>query len=122
MLSSLMMVLTFNDPPKFAWYALPLLIGAAVTLLALLNVKGFRDLPAALVVFFAMTCSGALVARGVAYAGRFSVHLLGAGCALTVCAIALMAKPARPEAGPSNTVIREAQLRESSRSSGPVRD
>jgi hypothetical protein len=88
MLSSLMMVLTFNDPPQFAWYALPLLIGAAVTVLALLNVKGFRDLPAPLVLFFAVACSGALAARGVAYAGRFSVHLLGAGCALTVCAIA----------------------------------
>jgi len=113
MLSSLMMVLTFNDPPQFAWYALPLLIGAAVTLLALLNVKGFRDLPAALVLFFAVACAGALAARGVAYAGRFSVHLLGAGCALTVCAIAALAK---------QPVIREAQPRESSRSSDPARD
>jgi hypothetical protein len=88
MLSSLMMVLTFNDPPRFAWYALPLLIGAIVALAALLNVKHFRDVPLALVVFFAVACSGALAARGVAYAGRFSVHLLGAGCALTMCAIA----------------------------------
>ena len=122
MLSSLMMVLTFNDPPQFAWYALPLLIGAAVALLALLNVKVFRDVPAALALFFAVACSGALAARGVAYAGRFSVHLLGAGCALTVCAVAGLAKPARPEAGQSNTVIREAQPRESSRSSDPARD
>ena len=92
MVSSLMMVLTFNDPPRFAWYALPLLIGFAVMIAALCNVKAFRDVPMALVLFFAVLCSGALVARGVAYAGRFSVHLLGAGCALTVCAIASLAK------------------------------
>jgi hypothetical protein len=97
MLSSLLMVLTFNDPPAFAWYALPLLIGAMVSVLALLNVKGLREVPAALAVFFAVACSSALAARGVAYAGRFSVHLLGAGCALTICAAAalLKAPPAR---------------------------
>jgi hypothetical protein len=93
MVSSLMMVLTFNDPPRFAWYALPLLIGFVVMIAALFNVKAFRDVPMALVLFFAVLCSGALVARGVAYAGRFSVHLLGAGCALTVCAIASFVRP-----------------------------
>jgi len=92
MWSSLMMVLTFNDPPRFAWYALPLLIGAVVAIASLLNVKGLRDVPMALSVFFAVAMSGALVARGVAYAGRFSVHLLGAGCALTVCAIASLVR------------------------------
>jgi hypothetical protein len=92
MWSSLMMVLTFNDPPRLAWYALPLLIGAMVTLLSLLNVKGFRDVPLSLALFFAVACSSALAARGVAYAGRFSVHLLGAGCALTVCAIAALSR------------------------------
>ena len=122
MISSLMMVLTFNDPPRFAWYALPLLTGAGVSALSLLNIKGFREVPLALSLFFAVACSGALAARGVAYAGRFSVHLLGAGCALTVCAMAALAKPARPQAGQSNAVIREARPRESSRSSDPARD
>jgi hypothetical protein len=123
MLSSLMMVLTFNDPPRFAWYALPLLIGFAVAILSLLNVKGFRDVPMALSLFFAVACSAALVARGVAYAGRFSVHLLGAGCALTVCAIASIARAcAAPKAGHSNAAIRETKPLESSRSSDPVRD
>ncbi len=88
MVSSLMMVLTFNDPPKFAWYALPLLIGAAVAVLSLLRVPRLREVPLPLSLFFVVACSGALAARGVAYAGRFSVHLLGAGCALTVCALA----------------------------------
>ncbi len=112
MLSSLMMVLTFNDPPQFAWYALPLLAGAAVSLLSLLNVWGFRDVPLALALFFAVACSGALAARGVAYAGRFSVHLLGAGCALTICAIsALATRSARPEAGQGNAAVGEAKPR-----------
>ena len=91
MLSSLMMVLTFNDPPRFAIYALPLLVGAVVVVTAMAGIKPFRDVPLALVAFFLVACSGALAARGVAYAGRFSVHLLGAGCALTVCAIASLA-------------------------------
>lgn len=88
MWSSLMMVLTFNDPPRFAWYAIPLLFGAVSAVAALARIKGFREVPLALALFFVVACSGALAARGVAYAGRFSVHLLGAGCALTICAIA----------------------------------
>lgn len=91
--SSLMMVLTFNDPPRFAWYALPLLIGAVVSVAALLGVRGLT-VPLPLALFFAVACSGALAARGVAYAGRFSVHLIGAGCALTICAVASIARQA----------------------------
>lgn len=113
MLSSLMMVLTFNDPPRFAIYALPLLAGAFVALAAMMNVKVFRDVPLALAAFFLVTCSGALAARGVAYAGRFSVHLLGAGCALTVCAIASLVTTAKSS---------QSDDREFSQPSGPVRD
>jgi hypothetical protein len=110
MFSSLMMVLTFNDPPRFAVYAIPLLFGALVALLSMLNVKPFRDVPLALSAFFLVACSGALAARGVAYAGRFSMHLLGAGCALTVCAVAALVQANRART-----------LRESSRSSDPAR-
>ena len=88
MLSSLMMVLTFNDPPRFAFYALPLLFGADRRGGGDADVKVFRECRWRSAAFFLVACSGALAARGVAYAGRFSVHLLGAGCALTVCAIA----------------------------------
>lgn len=97
MLSSLMMVLTFNDPPRFAWYALPLLIGAAVAVASLLGVRRLI-VPLPLALFFVVACSGALAARGVAYAGRFSVHLLGAGCALTICAVASLANNLRSAA------------------------
>jgi hypothetical protein len=105
MVSSVMMVLTFNDPPRFAWYAIPLLLGAIVAVAAMLRIRVFRDVPLAVAAFFLVACSGALAARGVAYAGRFSMHLLGAGCALSVCALA--------------AAIR---TRESSRSSDLVRD
>jgi hypothetical protein len=98
MMSSLMMVLTFNDPPRFAWYALPLLMGLAVAIASMLGMPGLR-VPLPLALFFLVACSGALAARGVAYAGRFSVHLLGAGCALTVCAVASLIGP--PKGGPS---------------------
>jgi len=105
MWSSLMMVLTFNDPPRFAWYALPLLIGAAMSIAAMSGYRMFRHVPLALAAFFLVACSGALAARGVAYAGRFSIHLLGVGCAMTICAIA--------------SIVRTF---ESSRSSDPARD
>jgi hypothetical protein len=99
------MVLTFNDPPRFALYALPLVAGAVVAVAAMANIKVFREVPLALAAFFLVACSGALAARGVAYAGRFSVHLLGAGCALTVCAVAAIVR-----------------TRVSSRSSDPARE
>ncbi len=100
-----MMVLTFNDPPRFAWYAVPLLFGALVAVAAMLRIRMFRDVPLALAAFFLVACSGALAARGVAYAGRFSMHLLGAGVALSVCAIAAIV----------------TTVRESSQSSGRAR-
>lgn len=119
MLSSLMMVLTFNDPPRFVWYALPLLIGAVVAMASLAGVRGLT-VPLPLALFFLVACSGALAARGVAYAGRFSVHLLGAGCALTVCAIASGAQQflRRPPPGGLSPVATDP---ESSRSSDPAR-
>jgi len=88
MASSLLMVLTFDDPPRFAWYAVPLLFAGVVAVAALAGIKVFRDVPLALVVFFLVACSAAIAARGVAYAGRFSIHMVGVCCALTVCAIA----------------------------------
>jgi hypothetical protein len=36
--------------------------------------------------------ASALVARGSAYPGRFSVHVMPITCALTVCAVAAFAR------------------------------
>jgi hypothetical protein len=86
--SSVLMVLTMNDPARFAWYAIPLLAAAVISTGAVLGIKGVRDLPLPLVLFFLAGCSGALVARGVAYSGRFSTILIGAASAVTMCAAA----------------------------------
>lgn len=86
--SSMLMVLTMNDPARFAWYAVPLMAAGIISLAAIIGMKGMRDLPLPLVLFFLAGCSSALVARGVAYSGRFSTILIGAGSAVAVCAVA----------------------------------
>ena len=93
--SSVLMVLTMNDPARFAWYAIPLMAAAIISLAAVAGVRGMRDLPLPLVAFFLAGCSSALVARGVAYSGRFSTILIGAGCAITVCAVARLVEALR---------------------------
>jgi hypothetical protein len=94
MLSSVLMVVTVHDPPRFDWRALPVLAGAVVALLAIAGVPRLRDLPAAPVLFFLAGISGAFVARGSAYEGRFSVHVIGVTSALAVCAIQRWRRPA----------------------------
>ena len=89
---SVMMVLTMNDPPRFDAHALPLLIGAAMSLLAVVQVPWLRDLPLGLVLFCLVGISGSLIARGSAYPGRFSIHLIGVACAVVVCAAALLCR------------------------------
>jgi hypothetical protein len=88
---SLMMVLTMTDPPAYNAPALPLLVAAIASVGALLGVPLLRDLPLAGVLFFLSGCAGALVARGSAYPGRFSLHLIGIASALTICCVAMAA-------------------------------
>lgn len=88
---SLMMVLTVNDPARFDPYALPVLAGAGAAVLSAAGVPRVNRLPLAAVLFFFASIAGAVVARGAAYAGRFSVHVIPITCALTVCAIASLA-------------------------------
>jgi hypothetical protein len=85
-------VLTANDPPQLDIYTSPLLIGAIVAVLSMLGVPRLRDLPAAAVLFFFAAIAGAFIARGWAYTGRFSVHVMPITCALTVCAAASLFK------------------------------
>jgi hypothetical protein len=92
-LGSVMMVLTVNDPARFDPYALPVLAGAAAAVLGVAGVPFLKDLPLAAELFFFTSIAGALVARGSAYEGRFSVHVIPITCALTVCAIAGIVRP-----------------------------
>jgi hypothetical protein len=88
MAESVLMVLTVNDPPRFDPYALPVLGGAAAAALSLAAVPRLRDLPLSSVVFLLSGLVGALIARGSAYPGRFSLHVLPIASALAVMAIA----------------------------------
>jgi hypothetical protein len=90
MADSAWMVLSMNDPPRFVWFATPMVAAAAIAVAAVAGVPVVRNLPLALVLFFFAGLSGALVARGVAYTGRFSTILIGSACAVTVATIALL--------------------------------
>ena len=82
MAGSVMMVLTASDPPRLAWHAVPLLAAAVIAFAALVGVPGVREAPLPVVLMFVAGCSSALVTRGWAYEGRFSIHLFGAAGAL----------------------------------------
>jgi hypothetical protein len=86
-IGSVLMVLTMNDPPRFDVRAIPIIAGVLVSLLAVFQVRPFRKLPLNLVGFCLAGLSGALIARGTAYPGRFSVHLIPVTVALTMCAL-----------------------------------
>ena len=85
---SVWMVLSVNDPPRLDPFALPVVGGAIVCVLAVVGVPRFRDVPLSLVLFFFTSIAGAIVARGSAYAGRFSVHVLPVTTAALVCGLA----------------------------------
>ena len=96
MLDSAYMVLSMSDPPRFVWYATPMLAAAIIAMSALAGVPVVRNLPLSLVLFFLAGISGALVARGVAYSGRFSTIVIGSACAVKIGAVALALKPRTP--------------------------
>jgi hypothetical protein len=87
-LDSVMMVLTVNDPPRFDPIALPVLLGAGAAIAALLVPALQKVVPLSAALFFLCGIAGAFVARGSAYPGRFSLHVLGVTCALTTSVVA----------------------------------
>jgi hypothetical protein len=89
-IGSVLMVLTMNDPPRFDPRALPVIAGAVTALLAIAGLRPFRDLPLNAVVLCLAGLSGALVARGTAYPGRFSIHLVPVTVTLFMCALSLI--------------------------------
>jgi Dolichyl-phosphate-mannose-protein mannosyltransferase len=103
MLGSVMMVLTVNDPARFDIVALPVLVGALVAVLAVLRVSWLRALPVAPSLYFFAAISGALVARGSAYPGRFSMHILPISCALAAYGVAaLRSRAIRQQPAPTS--------------------
>lgn len=88
---SVMLVLTVNDPPRLDVYALPILAGAGVAVASVAGSPRLRNLPAAAVLFFFASISGAFVAAGWTYTGRFSIHVMPITCALTACGLGALA-------------------------------
>ncbi|HYE88799.1 MAG TPA: hypothetical protein VEA16_20705 [Vicinamibacterales bacterium] len=86
---SVLMVLSMSDPPRWEPRAIPIVTGIAAAVLALAGVRGFRRLPMNAALLCVAGIAGAFVARGSAYPGRFSVHLIPVTVALTVSAIAM---------------------------------
>ena len=95
MIDSVMMVATTTDPPAYHNGALPILAGAALSVAALSGLGVVGRLPFALIAFTLGAFSSALVARGNAYPGRFSIHVIGATVAVVMCALAELAPKLR---------------------------
>ena len=96
MFDSLMMVLTTTDPPRVHTGSIPLIAGVVVSVAAVTGVGGLGGLPFGAVLFCLASLAGALVARGSAYSGRFSIHIIGAATTVLVCAIARVLSRGRP--------------------------
>lgn len=87
--NSVLMVITMTDPPRIEPRAVPLVLAIAGSVLGLLGIGRFARLPLNVVLLCLAGIAGAFVARGSAYPGRFSIHLLPLAAALTVCIGAL---------------------------------
>jgi len=88
MIDSVLMVATTTDPPSYHNGALPVMAGFALAVAALSGAGLVGRLPLPLVAFTLAAFASALIARGSAYSGRFSIHVLGASAAVVTCALA----------------------------------
>ena len=86
-LGSLAMVITMTDPPTLDIRAVPVVGGMLVATLGLMGVPTLRTMPLGASALVLSGVTGALVARGTAYPGRFSVHLIPGAVTLFVCAL-----------------------------------
>lgn len=94
-IGSFLMVVTMTDPPKLDPRGIPIALGLLSAILAIARIRPFDRLPMNAVLLCLAGFVGALVARGSAYPGRFSAHVIPVAAALTVSAIALLVRPAR---------------------------
>ena len=88
-MESVAMIVTVQDPPGLNVRGALVIAGSACAALAILQMPGLRRLPLALVVFCLATLSGGLIARGVAYPGRFSLQLIPVAVAVVVSSVVL---------------------------------
>jgi hypothetical protein len=89
-LESVMMIVTVQDPPRLDFRAALVIAGVAAAVAGLLGAPVVRRVPLALAVICVAGVVGGLVARGQAYPGRFSIHVIPAAVAVSVSAVALL--------------------------------
>jgi len=82
--ASILMIVTVQDPPRFDWRSVLVLWGFGLSVLGLLRVPFARRLPLGVAVFCVAGVAGGIVARGSAYPGRFSVHLIPVAVAMAM--------------------------------------
>src|SRR5581483_5917553 len=80
--------LTMREPPGFDPRSMMLMAGAALAILAVLQVPWTNRLPAPLAIMTVGTIAGSFVAHTHEYPGRMSVHVVPFAVALTACAAA----------------------------------
>ena len=97
LVSSVLMLVTMNDPPRFDWRALPVIGGTVASGLGILGVGWFGRLPLNVTLLCLSGIVGGLIARGVAYPGRFSIHLVPAAITVATLALALWMNRSRPD-------------------------
>jgi hypothetical protein len=103
-LESVWMIVTVQDPPRFDIRSVLVVVGFAASVLALLGVPIARRLPLGLVIISVAAVAGGLVARGVAYPGRFSVHLIPVATAIAVSMVAMATRAAAGRQDSAGTV------------------
>lgn len=99
LMGSVLMVVTMSDSPRLEPRAIPVVAGILCAVFALLGVRGFRELPMNVSLLCVAGLAGAFVARGSAYPGRFSIHLIPVAVALSVAMLARITRGRRPAAG-----------------------
>jgi len=99
-MGSLLMVISMNDPPVFDVRALPIAGGIACALAGIIGVGPLRRLPLNASVLLLSGLTGAVVARGSAYPGRFSLHIIPAAVAVFGCGLYLVVSAWRRSSSP----------------------
>jgi hypothetical protein len=93
-LSSVLMLVTVQDPPRFDVRSVLVVGGVALSLLALVRVPVVRRLPLGLALICVAAISGGLVVRGSAYPGRFSIHLIPVAVTVSMLAMSVSVRDA----------------------------
>jgi hypothetical protein len=96
LVEAVLVLVTVQDPPRFDPRAALVVSGIAIAVLGLVRVPWCRRVPAGPALFCVAGLAGALVARGTAYIGRFSIHLMPVAIALAVCVAANVAARVSP--------------------------